>query len=70
MKHVHVPAPVAHAAHKLHGVVQRLEVSAHCAYLGMVSFHYTDYYIAAMAMLVTTVVGMVLHFIISLESAA
>ena len=65
--HVHVPAPVAHAAHRLHAVVQRLEVSAHCAYLGMVAFGSHAYYLAAGAMLATTVVGLVLHALIAME---
>lgn len=68
--HFHVPAGLAHAAHKLHTYVQRMEVSAHCAYLGMVTVGHTDYYLAAGAMLATTLVGMVLHLIIALESAS
>lgn len=70
MKHFHVPAPLAHAAHTLHTYVQRLEVSAHCAYLSMVTFGSHDYYIAAGAMLATTVLGMILHALIALEHAA
>lgn len=64
----HIHAKAATAAHVLHRYVQRMEAVSHTAYLGMVSFGSHDYRFAAAAMLVTVVVGGVLHVVVSLSS--
>jgi DNA repair photolyase len=70
MKHLHLPASLTHAAHTLHKYVGMAEHGCHYCYLGMVATGATTYWIAAGAMLATSLVGVALHWIIASEVAS
>lgn len=68
-----VPATLAaHAgkARMAHRVVHACEWCSHCSYLTMVSYGSHDYRIAAAAMLITTVTGAILHWIVAATAAS
>lgn len=67
MRYRVLPATAGHAAHALHTVVVRLEAVAHTTYLGMVSVGSHDYHLAAAGMLVTVLLGGLLHIIIAVS---
>lgn len=65
-----IPEKVGRVAHKAHGVIHRCEWCAHCSYLGLVTVGSHDYKMAAAAMLATTVVGTILHWLVALANVS